>query len=172
MARTDPALIADERTTLCEFLDYHRATLVWKISGISGAQLSARVVPSSGLTLAGILKHLAHVEDVWLQDRFLGRALPEPWASAPFDDDPDWDLSSAVYDTPEQLLALYADACERTRAAVAGAESLDALSVKIAAAEGTPFSLRWILVHLIEETARHNGHVDLLREAIDGLTGE
>jgi hypothetical protein len=126
-------------------------------------------LPSS-LTLAGLVKHLALVEDSWFQDRFLDRGLPEPWASAPFDDDRDWELNSAGADEPDALLALYAAACERSRAAVAELGDLSARSVKPTLPEREPFSLRWVLMHMIEETAQHCGHADLIREAIDGTT--
>ncbi|MGZ4758076.1 MAG: mycothiol transferase, partial [Acidimicrobiales bacterium] len=124
------------------------------------------------LTLAGLIKHLALVEDTWFVERMDGRPRPEPWLSAPFDDDPDWDFHSATDDTPDELLALYRAACDRSRAVVAGHDDLGALSVAQGRGDEGHFSLRWILLHMIEETARHNGHADLLRESIDGLTGE
>jgi uncharacterized damage-inducible protein DinB len=171
MERRDPALAADEMTTLGQFLDYHRDTLLMKIEGLSQEQLG-RQIPSSSLTLAGLVKHLALVEDSWFQEDMLGREMPEPWASAPFADDPDWDFHSAPDDTPDELVALYRAACERSREAVREVGDLDALSAVKSRKEGTPFSLRWIVLHMIEETARHNGHADLLRESIDGVTGE
>jgi uncharacterized damage-inducible protein DinB len=172
MDRTDPDLRADERTSLCQFLDFHRATLVSRIEGLTIEQLSITRRPSE-LTLAGLIKHLALVEDSWFVERMAGRPMPEPWLSAPFDDDPDWEFHSAPDDTPEELLALYRDACDRSRAVVAEHDELGALSVAESNREGEGrFSLRWILLHMIEETARHNGHADLLRESIDGLTGE
>lgn len=171
MDRTDPDLQADERTTLLAFLDYHRATFLQKIDGLTAEQMNRRVGASS-LTLAGLAKHLALVEDSWFQEDFLGLPMPEPWLSAPFDDDRDWDFHSAVDDSPEHLRLLYQAACDRSRAVVAATPSLDALSVRISPREGKAFSLRWIIVHLIEETARHNGHADLLREAVDGAVGE
>jgi hypothetical protein len=88
--RIDPDTAGDEHTSLSQFLDFHRATLVVKASGLSSEQLAARAVPSSAITLGGMLKHLALVEDDWFQVKFLGRAELEPWASAPFDVDPDW----------------------------------------------------------------------------------
>jgi uncharacterized damage-inducible protein DinB len=171
--RIDPDLAADELTSLSQFLDFHRATLVDKVSGLSTEELATRAVPSSAITLGGMLKHLALVEDDWFQVKFLGRPEVEPWASAPFDVDPDWDWHSAVDDTPEDLLRLYDAACARSRAAVVevGGE-LDTLSVEADPQTGGRFSLRWIMIHMIEETARHNGHVDLIREAIDGSVGE
>jgi uncharacterized damage-inducible protein DinB len=173
VARTDPDLVGDELTLLSQFLEFHRATLVDKVSGLSAEQLATRAVPSSAITLGGMLKHLALVEDDWFQVRLLGRPDPEPWASAPFDDDRDWDWHSAADDTPEELLDLYASACARSRSAVAEVDGdLERLSVKVDRHTGGPFSLRWIMIHMIEETARHNGHVDLIREAIDGVAGE
>lgn len=171
MTRLDPDLQADERTSLIEFLDYHRATFLTRLDGLNHEQINRRHPPSA-LTLAGLAKHLAFVEDSWFHEDFLGVPLPEPWASAPFDDDPDWELNSAVDDSPSALVALYNAACDRSRAIVRHADSLDALSARVSEREGKAFSLRWILLHLIEETARHNGHADFLREAIDGLVGE
>ena len=167
--RSDPATTADERTTLTQFLDYQRATLLMKAAGLDRDQLNQRL-PTSSLTLAGLLKHLSYVEDSWIQQVFLGRQLPEPWASAPFDSDEDWEFHSAAHDGPDTLRELYESSCARTRAGIEGA-ALDAVSVG-ASRSGSQFSLRWILVHLIEETARHCGHADLLREAIDGVVGE
>jgi uncharacterized damage-inducible protein DinB len=171
MDRTDPEPAADERTTLEQFLDYQRATLLGKTDGLDAEQMR-RCLPTSGLTLAGLLKHLALVEDDWIQVRFLGRAEAEldPWARAPWDQDRDWDFHSAVNDSADELRDLYRGACDRSRGAVARAD-LAALSVGTDRG-GRQWSLRWILTHLIVETARHNGHADLLREAIDGDVGE
>ena len=171
MERTDPDVQADERTSLTEFLDYHRATFMSRIAGLDHEQLNRRLAPST-LTLASLTKHLALVEDSWFHEDFLGVALPEPWSSAPFDDDPDWDLHSASDDSPSDLADLYLAACARSRAIVDAAESLDALSARIGEREGKAYSLRWIMLHMIEETARHNGHADFIRESIDGLVGE
>jgi uncharacterized damage-inducible protein DinB len=143
---------------------------VMKISGLTKDQLAVRLGPST-LTLAGLVKHLALVEDSWFQEDLFGRKLPEPWASAPFDDDPDWEFHSAVDDSPSDLLDLYAAACERSRAAVAEVGDPAAWAAR-PLRNGMRINLRWILLHMIEETARHNGHADLLRESIDGQTGE
>lgn len=166
--RTEPQPAADELSTLTQFLDYHRATLLGKVDGLSDEQLRQRI-PSSELTLAGLVKHLALVEDQWFQEVFLGRSQ-EPWSSAPWDTDRDWEMHSALTDPGEELRALYRAACERSRA-VTAASYLDQLAARPTKA-GEVHNLRWILVHLIEETARHNGHADLLREAVDGATGE
>ena len=170
MDRTDPDTKGDELTLLSQFLDYHRATLVWKVSGLDRQQLGTRLEPSA-LTLAGLVKHMALVEDSWFGQVLLGRDEVEPWASVDWDDDPDWEFRTAVDDDPDALLALYTDACERSRAAVAEVGDLDRLAAK-RSRSGEQFNLRWIMLHMIEETARHNGHADLLRETIDGATGE
>lgn len=168
--RIDPQPAAGERTTLLEFLDYHRATTLDKVAGLTHEQLNRSLLPS-GTTMAGLLKHLALVEDSWLQERMLDAPPAPPWDTAPFDDDPDWDFHSAHLDAPEQLEALYHAACDRSRAAVAGIDDLDTMT-RAPNSRGEHFSLRWVLVHLIEETARHNGHLDVLRELTDGATGE
>ncbi len=172
MERTDPALAGTERELLTQFLDYQRATVLRKVTGLAAGGLTSRPVSTSALTLAGLVKHMALVEDSWFQEVFLGREMPEPWAGAPFDADRDWEFHSAAQDRPADLAALYEAACERSRRAVAGAETLDQLSAGLDRRTGRPFSLRWILLHMVEETARHNGHADLLREAVDGETGE
>ena len=171
-SRVDPPVQAAERDALSAFLDFHRVTLLAKVEGLEQEQLALAAVPSSSLTLAGLVKHLALVEDSWFQKVFLGRGLPEPWASAPWDDDPDWEFHTAPQDDPRHLVDLYLAAVARSRGVVASADSLDALSVENDRREAKPFSLRWIMLHMIEETARHAGHADLLREAIDGSTGE
>jgi uncharacterized damage-inducible protein DinB len=169
MERHDPRYAADEFTTIIEFLDFQRATLLGKAEGLDAAGLSRPLSPST-LTLGGLLKHLALVEDNWIQVRFLGLPEREPWASAPWADDRDWEFHTAALDDPDELRSLYGAACARNRAAVAG---IDLATLSIAAdSVGDRWSLRWILLHLIEETARHNGHADLLREAVDGVVGE
>jgi hypothetical protein len=168
--RPEPALDADERAMLTGFLDFQRATALWKCAGLSAEQMATRLPPSS-LTIAGLIHHLALDEDSWFSERFAGVPI-EPWSSVDFDADPEWEFRTALEATPEELLARYRAACDRSRAVVAAAASLDQPSVVPDRREQRPFSLRWILVHMIEETARHNGHLDLLREHVDGLTGE
>lgn len=169
MTSERPPTAADERTTLDAFLDTQRATLLRKAEGLGAHQLR-QPLPTSELTLAGLLKHLALVEDDWVQVRFLGLPEREPWAGAPWEKDRDWDFHSALQDDPEDLRALYRQACGRSRSALAGTD-LGALSVG-RDRDGRQWSLRWVLTHLVEETARHAGHADLLREAVDGSTGE
>jgi hypothetical protein len=169
MERPHRSLAVDEKTSLAEFLEYLRATMLWKVEGLDSSQAAAQSVPTTTLTLSGIVKHLAFAEDYWFQDVFLGAGRPEPWASAPFHDDPDWEFHSAVGDDLADVLGLYQAACERSRQVLAQTP-LDGFSVGLR--DGEPFSMRWIMLHMIEETARHAGHADLLREAIDGETGE
>lgn len=153
---------------LIEYLDWYRLGVVEKVAGLDHEQLHRQLLPS-GTTMGGLVKHLAGVEDNWFQHRLLGVDDLDPWTSAPWDDDPDWDFHSAVDDTPEELIALYEAACERSRAATRGMV-LDTPGA--ADLDGFRPNLRWILVHMIEETARHLGHLDVLRELTDGATGE
>ena len=171
--RPEPPLAADETTTLLGFLEYQRATLAWKCAGLDTAGLGATVGASS-MTLGGMLKHLALVEDDWFSVWLHGLDPQPPWRTVDWDAEPDWDWRSAAEDTPEQLSALWEDAVARSRARVAEARAdggLERLSRR-AWPDGRAPSLRWIIVHMIEEYARHNGHADLLRESVDGLTGE
>jgi hypothetical protein len=173
MERTEPDLVGDELTLLTQFLDYHRATLSAKAAGLDAAGLATRLRPSS-LTLGGLVRHAALNEDHWFGVILLGRPQSEPWASAPWEDDPDWEFTTVIEDGPEQLLADYAATCARSRDNVAQAAAAGGLDFLCTgrSSRGEQFSLRWILLHMIEEVARHNGHADLIRESIDGVTGE
>jgi len=171
--RPEPPLAGPETATLLGFLEYQRATLAWKCGGLDQAGLQATVGASS-MTLGGLLKHLAYVEDYWFSQRLHGRDRRPPWDTVDWKADPDWEWHSAAEDTPERLFSLWQDAVARSRSLVAEAladEGLDG-PARPAWNDGRAPSLRWILVHMIEEYARHNGHADLLRESIDGLTGE
>jgi uncharacterized damage-inducible protein DinB len=168
--RIDADPVGSERALLSQYLDYQRATMEQKVEGLSRAQL-ATAHPPSELTLAGLLYHLALVEESWLEVRFLGRPEREPWTGADWDADPNWEFRTAADLEAEELLQRYRDACDRSRQVVSTTSSLDELSVE-ALRDGRHFSLRWVLLHLIEETARHVGHADLLREALDGRVGE
>jgi uncharacterized damage-inducible protein DinB len=168
--RVDPEPNGSERELLCQYLDYQRETMLHKADGLNGDQL-ARAHPPSELTLGGLLHHLALVEESWMEVRFLGLSERAPWVGVDWDADPDWEFRTAADRRPEDLLQRYRDACDRSRRVVATTASLDELSL-LTLADGRPFSLRWVLLHLIEETARHVGHADLLREALDGTVGE
>jgi uncharacterized damage-inducible protein DinB len=169
MERIYPKRDSDESEGLVGMLDLQRATILHKCEGLDHEQLN-RVHPPSTLTLAALLKHLAAVEDSWITERFCGKQMPEPWASAPYDDDEDWEFHSAVNDSPEYLRQLYAAACARSNTAIANLPP-DALA-PAPDYYGNLWNLRWVLLHLIEETARHAGHADLLRESIDGVVGD
>ena len=169
MRRVDPPAEGDEKTMLVAFLRYLRETVIGKAEGLSDGRAGTPHPPST-LTLAALLKHLAYVEDSWVQETFRGQDLPDPWRSAPFDEDRDWELHSAAGDRLPDLVGLYRAVAARTDEVIA-ASSLDALAAR-PEADGTVVSLRWIVVHLVEETARHAGHADLIRESIDGTTGE
>jgi uncharacterized damage-inducible protein DinB len=171
MERHRPSLQADERTMLVAYLDFQRATMLLKAEGLSDQQL-AQTTAASSLTLGGLLKHLALVEDHWFRHMLLGEEPAALWRDHDWDADPDWEFESAAQDSGAWLVDLYTNACDASRAAVASLESLDHLSSRPSHRTGEHFSLRWVLLHMIEETARHAGHADLLREAIDGVTGE
>ena len=173
VGRTEPPVGADEATTLLAYLDYHRATLRWKCEGLDSGAL-ARTVASSSLTLGGLLKHLALVEESWFSDRLHGRDLGAPWDAVDWDADPDWEFHSSPDDAPDELLAQWERSVEIARAAIAEGLASGGLEMPTARGlrDGRRPSLRWVILHMIEEYARHNGHADLLREAIDGKTGE
>jgi uncharacterized damage-inducible protein DinB len=171
--RPEPPLAADETATLLGFLDYQRATLAWKCEGLDAAGMQAKVAASS-MTLGGILKHLAYVEDSWFSRWLHGRDPEPPWDTVDWKADEDWEWHTAAEDSPEELLALWQDAVSRSRSLVAEALTGGGLDQPAQRTwpDGRSPSLRWIVVHMIEEYARHNGHADLLRESVDGLTGE
>ncbi len=166
IGETYPELRANERTTLEQFLDQWRCIVRAKLADLDEAQATARVLAATDLTVGGIVKHLAWAEDRWFQEKLLGMFLPEPWASAPLAEDPDWPFHSSQHDSVEELLALYDNACARSRAAASRFDSLDSTAAVRSFGKGS-VSLRWIFVHMIDETARHAGHLDLLRDAID-----
>jgi uncharacterized damage-inducible protein DinB len=168
--RIDPEPEGSELTLLVEYLDYQRETVLAKTEGLTPTQMVQRHPPSA-LTLAGLLYHLALVEESWLEVRFSGLAEREPWGRVDWEADPDWEFRTAEGVDPEQLRERYREACERSRSVVSAASGSDQLSVRTLR-DGRHFSLRWVLLHLIEETARHAGHADTLREAIDGAVGE
>jgi uncharacterized damage-inducible protein DinB len=165
----DPTTLS-ERDSLGQYLDYQRETILLKTEGLTKEQL-ARKIPTSALTLAGILYHLALVEEAWFEVDYLGLAPREDWQGIDWEADPDYEFRTALELEPDVLRRRYRDACNRARKVATEAESLDDVSVSTRVG-GKPFTLRWVMLHLIEETARHAGHADLLREAIDGTVGE
>jgi uncharacterized damage-inducible protein DinB len=168
--RTDPPESGPELDQLTNVLDYQRETILQKTDGLTRDQL-AQQLPTSSLTLGGLLNHLALVEDSWFRVRFSGLPDDALWAGIDWDADPDYEFRTAADAEPKELRRRYEAACASSREVVAGAQSLDQLSVE-KRLNGMHVELRWVLLHLIEETARHAGHADLLREAVDGTTGE
>jgi uncharacterized damage-inducible protein DinB len=175
MERTERPVRADEATSLRGFLDHHRDTFRMKCAGLTQEQL-AQPLPPSDMTLGGMMKHLAIVDQSWFEDDFAGGGLMPPFDTVDWDADRDWEWHTAKDDSPEELLALSDEACRRSDAVLdaalaPGGVGLDGLSVAVDEERGR-FSLRWIVLHMIEEYARHNGHADLIRESIDGQTGQ
>jgi uncharacterized damage-inducible protein DinB len=164
--RTEPTFVSDERSSLVAWLDYHRATLLQKCEGLSGAQLAQASVPPSNLTLLGLLQHMLLVEWWWFEHIFADGPQPEPINAG---DDAEYEFTHLVPDKFEAEWERFLEQCEHSRAIVEAADNLD---VRCKSSERETRDLRWILVHMIEEYARHNGHADLLREAIDGATGD
>lgn len=158
--RVDPDRVADERGALTQQLDFHRATLLRKLEGLDDEQLRRRVT-ASGLSLLGLLRHLTLTEHGWFLTIYAG--LPEH----PADKNPDEDFQVGPGETREGLVADYLRTCERARAYVAAGDLDDVVTTP----SGAEANLRAILIHMVQETARHNGHADIIREAIDGATG-
>lgn len=168
-----PPVAGDETATLLGSLERQRATLAWKCGQLDADGLRARLHPST-MTLGGMLKHLAHVEHDLFTGWWLGQELGPPWDAVDWDADPDWDWESAAADSPEELYAIWRDAVARSRARVAEALAAGGLEQigRQKSSNGESPSLRYILVTMIEEYARHVGHADLIRESVDGLVGE
>jgi uncharacterized damage-inducible protein DinB len=163
--RIDPPFADDEWAALQAWLDYHRATLPWKLEGLTDEQVRRPMVPS-GTSLLGLVKHLAYVERNWFRKRFAGEPeLPVPWT----EEDPDADFRIEPGEATEEVLDFYRSECEHSRSIVAGSSPDDPAKTP-GRHEG--LTLRWIMLHMIEETARHNGHADIIRELIDGAVGD
>ena len=168
--RIEPEPEGSELTEIVQYLDYQRETVLAKTEGLTQPQM-VQMHPPSELTLAGLLYHLALVEESWMEERFSGLPARDPWGGIDWEGDPVWEFRTAEGVAPEELRDRYRVACERSRAVVSAASGLDQLS-RETLRDGRHFSLRWVMLHLIEETARHAGHADMLREAIDGSVGE
>jgi uncharacterized damage-inducible protein DinB len=162
VVRTRPPEDGGERETLTGLLDFLRATVVNKVAGLTDEQAFGRPVTASGLTPAGLVKHLTGVERFWFSIDFAGHDLPWPWT----EQEPGGFLL-VTEDSLTGIIDAYTAECERSRTVVTGAALDDR-----ARADGNAFTLRYALAHMIQETARHCGHLDLLRESIDGQTGE
>ncbi|HSJ28988.1 MAG TPA: DinB family protein [Acidimicrobiia bacterium] len=159
-----PPTTADEFTTLTEFLDYFRRVVVRKLEGVEEPGLRAVIVPSQATTLGGIVQHLGYVERWWFHRVHGGQDIDAPWT----EEDPDADFRVPEGATAESIIEFYEACCDESRRIVAESPDLDREST----VGSRVVSLRWILVHMIEETARHAGHLDLLRESWDGAVGD
>lgn len=159
--RTDEPFVADERAMLTGFLDYNRATLLTKCAGLTADQLADRAVPPSALSLLALVRHLTDVECNWFRRRVAGEDVPAPYGREEAFD-------GALPGTAERDLAALLEEQEACRRAIADLP-LDHIWVN---PRYGPMQLRWVLHHMSEEYARHNGHADLLRERLDGRTGD
>jgi uncharacterized damage-inducible protein DinB len=169
----EPPLAGTEAEQLFGALDRLRTTFRWKTDDLDSAGLQSRIGAGS-LTLGGLLKHLALVEEHYSRTKLSGAPLGAPWDAVDWEAEPDWEFSSAAADTPAQLYAFWDDAVERSRARFGAALAdggLDQL-VHVSGPDGRHASLRRLVCDLIEEYGRHTGHADLIREAVDGLVGE
>ena len=168
-----PPIAGDEAAMLLGYLERQRATFAWKSGGLDAAGLRATAGRSS-MTLGGMLKHLARFEDDMSTEWLQGREQLPPWNEVDWDADPDWDWRTAADDTPEELYARWQEAVDRSRALFAEALAKGGLDQPGRDVGDAPYqlpSVRFILLNMIEEYARHNGHADLIRESVDGLVG-
>jgi hypothetical protein len=167
--RVDPPFLGDARRTLVGYLDYQRATLMVKCQGLSAAQLAVRAVPPSELSLLGLVRHLAEVERRWFQYRVAGRDVPPIYMSEA-DQDGDFHLPGTdIEATAREAFATWHAEVAKTDEII---DSIASFDQTFRDERYGDITLHWLLAHMIEEYARHNGHADLLREAIDGATGE
>lgn len=171
--RPEPPLSATEVDTVVGFLEYQRATFAWKSSGLDATALTA-TVGASTMTLGGMLKHLAYYEDHWFSYYLRGNERQAMWGAVDWHADPDWEWHSAADDSPDDLQALWRDAVSRSRDRLSEAVADGGLDgpARRSFPNGRTPDARWIVMHMIEEYSRHNGHADLIRESIDGLVGE
>jgi uncharacterized damage-inducible protein DinB len=157
--------VGDERTLLEGWLDFHRDTLLMKCAGLTAEQLKLRAVEPSTLTLLGLVRHMALVERSWFRERAAGQDVPWLYST---EDNLDGDFDDVDDADAEADFATYRAGLHEVRAAVADLP----LEHEFATSRTPAISLRWVYLHMIEEYARHNGHADLLRERIDGVTGD
>ncbi len=156
---------ATERIGLTQRLDEERRAIVAQAGDLTLDELHARPLTATDLSVGGIVKHLAYTEDRWFQHKLLGGELPEPWRSVDPAAAHEWSFRSADADDAATILGWYGDACERSRAATEACASLDQQAATPSFGR-QPVNLRWLLAHMIDETARHSGHIDLLRDAL------
>lgn len=169
----EPPVAGDEVDTLVGSLERQRRLLEWKCGGLDAAGMRATTAASS-MTLGGLLKHLALVEDDMFSQKLLGREPAPPWDTVDWDADPDWEWRTAADDTPDHLMALWREAVGRSRTNLRQALTKGGLDQPSAYtnSRGECPSIRRLLIDMIEEYARHVGHADLIRESVDGLVGE
>jgi hypothetical protein len=169
----EPPAAGSEVDTLIGSLERQRRTFAWKCGNLDAVGLRATLGPST-MTLGGLLKHLAAIEDYYFSVKLHGRGQHPPFDAAPWDDDADWEWHSAAGDSPAELMSLWQETVARSRVLLTEAIAdggLDRLS-GLTGRDGPTPSLRRLLIDLIEEYARHTGHADLIRESVDGLAGE
>lgn len=153
-----------ERAALEQHLDFCREAVVARIADLDDESASRQPLPATNFTVGGVVKHLAWAEDRWFVGKLMGLPLPEPWRSAPLADHPDWRFESGRDDSVTDVVTLYRGACQRSRDAAAGYDSLDAIAAEISGQARV--TLRWLLLHMVEEAAWHLGHLDLLRDGL------
>jgi uncharacterized damage-inducible protein DinB len=169
ITRTEGALVGDERSMLLDWLEYHRATLLAKCAGLTAEQLATRSVPPSPMSLLGLVRHMIDVERGWFRRRIAGEDVPmRYWKPEDPTADPDLDFNGATAASAEGDYALLVAEMDLARAALEGVP----LDYEFEHTTRGTMNARWVLTHMIEEYARHNGHADLLRERIDGAVGE
>jgi uncharacterized damage-inducible protein DinB len=164
--RSEPSVVAGEREMLDGWLEYHRATLAWKCEGLTDAQLRERSAPPSSMSLLGLVRHMTDVERAWFRRRVAG----DQWTPYRYwsDASPDGDFDEVDQADVAEAFAAWREECDVARGISDSWQSLD----ETFDVNGEQVSLRWIVSHMIEEYARHNGHADLLRERIDGAKGD
>ena len=163
--RIDPPLEADELTTLTTFLDFNRETLAFKCDGLTADQLRERAIPPSSLSLIGLVRHMAEVERNWFRPVLADEEMQTIFAPGV-----DWEAAfrNAATADVDEAFSTWRTECDHSRTLVAASPALETRGLR----GGHWFTLRYVLTHMIEEYARHNGHADLLRECLDGTTGE
>jgi uncharacterized damage-inducible protein DinB len=166
--RARPEQNAAEREMLIGWLEHHRGILIWKCEDLTAEQLRRRAVPPSTLSLLGLVRHMSDVERGWFQQVFLGGDVPDLYDRSA---DEDADFNDVDQADPAEAFRAFERECATSRQILAESPSLDVPSKQTSDRTGQPWSLRWIVTHMIEEYARHNGHADLLRECVDGSTG-
>jgi uncharacterized damage-inducible protein DinB len=168
VARIEPPEVADERAALQGWLDYHRATLLWKCQGLNGEELAKRPVRTSSLSLLGLVRHMAEVERWWFRRRFASLPVGDLYCSDEYRDG-DFDLTDAA--RADADFANFSAECAAADEAARGRALEETFT--FSTRTGTErMDLRWVYLHMIEEYARHNGHADFLRELTDGVTGD